>query len=372
MRQRLTLVIHALHGGGAEKVLGVLASHWAASGRQVTLITLDDQCNDRYPLHPDVSRVGLGWLRPSRSLWGALVSNLHRCRRLRAAIAASRPDLVISFTDRMNVLTLLASGRVAWPVLIAERNDPRRQRMPRVWEFLRRRTYPRCSAAVVQTESIATVVRDLVGRRPVYTIPNAVFSPPVDNSQQDSSKECRPYLVAVGRLSAQKGLDLLISAFASIAPRHPHVDLKIVGEGPCQAELEGQAARLAVADRVQFVGWVKQPTRLMQHALLFVLSSRWEGFPNALLEAMACGLPAVGFAGAGGADQIIRHEIDGLLLPEENVPMLAAGIDRLLSDVALRQQMGSRAREVTQRFPAKDFFDRWDYVVNSLAKCLAE
>ncbi len=369
--QRLTLVIHALHGGGAERVLAVLASHWAASGRRVTLITLDDQCSDRYPLHPEVSRVGLAALGPSRSLWGALLANFRRCRRLRAAITASRPDLVISFTDRMNVLTLLASGRAPWPVLIAERSDPRRQRMPRVWEWLRRWAYPRCAAAVVQTESIASVVRELVGRRPVFTIPNAVFPSPVDDDQENLPGSRRPYLVALGRLSFQKGFDLLIEAFARIADRHPDVDLKIIGEGPCRAALESQATSLGVADRVELAGWVAQPAPVLQHGLLFVLSSRWEGFPNALLEAMACGLPAVGFASDSGADEIIRHEVDGLLVPPEDVVALTAGIDRLLSHPELRQQMSCRAREVIQRFEAKDFFDRWDHVVASLVKRLA-
>ncbi len=368
---RLTLVIHALYGGGAEKVLAVLASHWAASGRLVTLITLDEQGSDRYPLHPEVSRVGLAALGPSRSLWGALLANFRRCRQLRSAITASRPDVVISFTDRMNVLTLLASGRAPWPVLIAERSDPRRQRMPWVWEWLRRWAYPRCAAAVVQTESIASVVRELVGRRPVFTIPNAVFPSPVDGDSEDLPGRRRPYLVALGRLSFQKGFDLLIEAFARIADRHPDVDLKIIGEGPCRTALETQATSLGVADRVELAGWVAQPAPVLRHGLLFVLSSRWEGFPNALLEAMACGLPAVGFASDSGADQIIRHEVDGLLVPPEDVVALAAGIDRLLSHPELRQQMSCRAREVLRRFEAKDFFDRWDHVVASLVKRLA-
>ncbi len=367
MRGRLTLVIHGLHGGGAEKVLALLASHWAASGRRVTLITLGDRCHDRYSLHPDVCRVELGCLRTSRSPWAALIANIRRALRLRGAIAASRPDLVISFTDRMNVLTLLASRLASWPVLIAERCDPRRQRMPRAWEWLRRRMYPRCTAAVVQTEAIASCVRELVGRRPVFTIPNAVFASPVDNDQEPLSEDRLPYLVALGRLSSQKGFDLLIAAFAKIAERHPDVGLKIIGEGSSRTELEAQAAHLGVAERVEFVGWVDNPASLLQHGLLFVLPSRWEGFPNALLEAMACGLPAVVFASDSGADQIVRHEVDGLLVPVGDVEALAAGIDRLLSDHPLRRQMSTRAREVPQRFPPKDFFDRWDHVVNSLS-----
>jgi GalNAc-alpha-(1->4)-GalNAc-alpha-(1->3)-diNAcBac-PP-undecaprenol alpha-1,4-N-acetyl-D-galactosaminyltransferase len=363
MPQRLTLITHALHSGGAERVLARLASHWAEQGRQVTLITLDDEQTDRYPLHPAVRRVGLSLLRPSRSAPDALLSNWRRVRRLRAAVGASRPDVVVSFTDHMNVLTLLASCGARWPVVIAERSDPRRQRMGRGWELLRRWTYPRCSVAVVQTDAVGSYVRRLVGRRPVLTIPNAVALPEIPVELSDASAGRRPYLVAVGRLSDEKGFDLLIEAFARIADRHPEVDLTILGEGPRRAWLEEQAARRQVAARIRFPGWHDQPQTVLRHGLLFVLPSRWEGFPNALLEAMACGLAAVGFACDSGPTEIVRHGVDGLLVAPEDVAALADAIGHLLDNPDLRHRMGLRAREVVERFGCEDFFARWDQAV---------
>jgi glycosyltransferase involved in cell wall biosynthesis len=360
MPQRLTLVIHALHCGGAERVLARLASHWAGAGRQVTVITLDEQATDRYPLHPQVRRVGLGLSRVSHSPWEAVWSNLRRLRRLRQAIGDSQPDVVVSFTDHMNVLTLLASCGAPWPVLIAERSDPRHQRMNPVWERLRRWTYPRCSAAVVQTEAVASYVRGLVGHRPVLTISNGVSAPDAIDQTAEPSVAPRPYLAAMGRLSHEKGFDLLIDAFAQIAGDHPDVDLKIIGEGPYRARLEEQASRHHLETRVQVLGWLDRPASVLHAGLLFVLPSRWEGFPNSLLEAMACGLPAVGFACDSGPTEIVRHELDGLLVAPEDVSALAAAIDRLLHDPAQRRQMGRMAREVVQRFNEQDFFARWD------------
>ncbi|MCL4201003.1 MAG: glycosyltransferase family 4 protein [Pirellulaceae bacterium] len=360
MPDRLTLVIHALNSGGAERVLATLASHWAETGRQVTLVTLAEEATDRYPLHPAVRRVGLALLQPSRSAWDALRNNWRRLCRLRAAIDASRPDAVVSFTDQMNVLTLLACRGAPWPVLIAERNDPRRQRMSRVWELLRRRTYPRCSVAVVQTEAVAAHVRQLVGQRPVFVIANAVAASEPERRARDASAPPRPYAVAMGRLDDQKGFDLLIDAFARVAADHPDLDLRIIGEGPRRESLEQLASQRGLSARVHLLGWLDQPAAVLREAEFFVLSSRWEGFPNALLEAMACGLPAISFACDSGPAEIVRHGVDGLLVPPDDVAALAEAVDALMRNPELRRQMGTAAREVVRQFGYDAFFARWD------------
>ena len=365
MSSRLALVIHALNSGGAERVLASLASHWADSGREVTLITLAEMATDRYPLDPRVTRVGLGLQKPSRSAWDALRNNWRRIRNLRKAIHESGADTVVSFTDQMNVLALLASRRARWPVVIAERNDPRRQRMSRLWERLRRWMYPRCAAAVVQTDGVAQYVRGLVGRKPVYVIANAVEAPTAKPVSSEVPQSPRPYIVAMGRLDVQKGFDLLIEAFSRIAVERAELDLRIIGEGPQRAILEQQIADCGLEGRVQLAGWREHPESVLQAASFFVLSSRWEGFPNALLEAMACGLPAISFDCDSGPGEIIRHEVDGLLVPPEEVPALAAAIDRLWGDAEFRRRMAERARDVITRFNEAEFFRRWDEVLQS-------
>ncbi len=370
MAIRYTLVIHALNSGGAERVLANLANHWAEAGVQVTLITLAPPASDHYRLRAEVRRVGLDLQQTSRSPLQALENNLRRIRRLRRAIRETRPELVLSFTDRMNVLTLLASRRQPWPVMIAERNDPRHQPMGRVWEFLRRVSYPRCAAAVVQTRPVAAYLKTWIPNRPVFVIPNAAFPPHPsrvisDNEQavvQGTGGE-PPTIAAMGRLDHQKGFDLLIRAFARIASRHAAWRLRIAGQGAERTALEAMARRVQLDTRVEFCGWQDDPNPFLNAAQLFVLSSRWEGFPNALLEAMSCGLPTVSFDCPSGPAEIIRHQLDGLLVPPENVEELAAAMDRLMSDPELRRKLGSRAREVVTRFPAPAIYSAWDQAV---------
>lgn len=361
MSRKVTLVIHALNTGGSERAICALANHWAEQGREVTLITLDSAETDAFPLHSHVRRVGLGLMRESKSLPQALANNIRRLRRLRRAIREAGARQVISFTDRMNVLTLIACYGGPWDVIIAERSNPRRQWMGRVWEFLRRRVYPRCQAIVVQTESVACQAKSWVGSRPVVVIPNGVQQPAVLRSPETRDRR----IVAMGRLSPEKGFDLLLEAFAQAAPSHPGWWLQILGEGGQRRELEGRIQSLQLGARVQLTGWTAEPEPILQQAAVFVLSSRYEGFPNALLEAMASGLACISFACDNGPAEIIRDGVDGLLVPAEDVTALAQALNTLMADEATRLRLAQEATTVVARFSPESCYERWDHVVES-------
>lgn len=368
MLRKLAFVIHALNSGGAERVMASMANHWAEQNVDVSLITLDTCDTDQFPLHSNVRRVSLELMRESRYPWQAVWNNLSRIRALRGAIRDAGVEHVVSFTDKMNVLTLLASKRQPWKVIIAERNDPRWQKMGRGWEFLRRRTYPRCSALVVQTEAVAQYAPRLVGKRPVYVIPNAVLPLAGQPDLARPKNSDRPVIAAMGRLDAQKGFDLLIKAFAQLADKHIDWNLAIAGDGDERGYLERIVESLGLTERVELCGWVDQPRTFLHSADLFVLSSRYEGFPNALLEAMACGLPVISFDCDSGPNEIVRHETDGLLVPPDKLEALAEAMDRLMSSSAERASLGEAATEVTSRFGSVAFFRRWEQVFADTTK----
>jgi glycosyltransferase involved in cell wall biosynthesis len=358
-------VVHALHGGGAERVAAAMADQWAGRGDRVTVVTLDTVSSDVFTVDPRVRRIGLGLMRKSRHAWQAIRHNVTRIRALRHVLRESVPQCVVSVTDRMNVLTLLACRGLGAPVVIAEHSDPRHQRMGTAWELLRKRSYPHCAAAVVLTQPVAETMKCLVKGKPVFVIPNGVRVPDATDSVPE---QAGPTILAMGRLSPEKGFDLLVQAFAQLAGRHTDWTLAIAGEGPRRSMLEQQIAQLGLSDRVRLLGWVSQPYRLMRQARLFVLSSRYEGFPVALLEAMACGLPAVSFDCDSGPREIIRHELDGLLVPPGDVSALAGAIERLLRDDTLRAKLAHHARDVVQRFSQQSFAAKWEEV---LQRCLA-
>ena len=365
----LAVVIHSLQGGGAERVAALLANHWAERGISLTLITLDRAERDAYPLDARVRRIALGLMSDSRGLREAVGSNLLRAIRLRRAIRESGANAVVSLTDKINVTTLLACRGLRVGVVICERTDPRRQEIGRIWSWLRRRVYPCCRSLVVQTESVRRWARSIVPGKPVYVIPNAAVPPrgcgevPV---AERGGERGRHRVVVLGRLSPEKGFDLLLAAFRQVAARHADWSAEIWGEGTARKPLEQLRSQLGLEARVALPGWTADPESALRQADLFVLPSRYEGFPNALLEAMACGLACISSDCPSGPAEIIRHGVDGLLVPPEDVGALARAMDQLMSDRGLRDRLGQRAREVVARFPRDLFFRRWDAAIQGL------
>jgi glycosyltransferase involved in cell wall biosynthesis len=364
MGRRLTLVVPSLALGGAERVVARMANHWAAAGDAVTVITLSATETDTYTLDARVARMALGLMRHSTGPVRGAINNFIRIRRLRAAILESQPEVVISFTDRMNVVTMSACRSLPVDTVISERIDPSQQPFGRRWSWLRRRVYPLARALVVQTETVRKQMEPIMRGRPIYVIPNAVDAP----LAAQTAREPRPtdgslQLAAMGRLAHQKGFDLLIDAFARAADGHPNWSLTILGEGPERRRLEEQINERGLDGRVRLCGWVPEPTTVLRNCDAFVLSSRFEGFPNALLEAMALGLPAISFDCPSGPSEIVRREVDGLLVPAEDIVALAAAINRLLSDDRLRNRLGAEAVRVAERFSSERYYARWDAVL---------
>jgi glycosyltransferase involved in cell wall biosynthesis len=341
-----------------------MANHWANRGETVTVITLSGEVGDTYSLDPRVTRIALDAMRDSRGPMQAIAHNVHRVRLLRRAIASSTPETVISFTDRMNVLTLLACRPLGLETVISERIDPSRYEIGRAWSWLRRRVYPTAQALVVQTERVRRQMVDVMRGRPIYVIPNAVEAPQPAAAVLHPEEPGRVrWIIAMGRLAPQKGFDMLIDAFSRVAGRHPQWSLKILGEGPHRPTLEQLIDVKGLAGRVVLAGWEHDPGAVLQQGELFVLSSRFEGFPNALLEAMASGLPAVSFDCQSGPAEIIRDQIDGILVPPEDVAGLEDAIDHALSDEALRRRLAAEAVRVVERFSVERYFARWDAVL---------
>ncbi|MCF2526832.1 glycosyltransferase [Yinghuangia soli] len=169
-------------------------------------------------------------------------------------------------------------------------------------------------------------------------------------------------VVSLGRLSYEKGYDLLLDSWARICGRHPDWTLRIHGTGGEEANLRKQAADLGIAASVDFAGQTSDVEGALKAGSVFALASRAEGFPLSLLEAMACGLPSVAFDCAPGVREIVRDGVDGLLAVTGNTRQFADHLDALLSDADRRAELGARARADVGRFSPEAVVARWEKV----------
>jgi glycosyltransferase involved in cell wall biosynthesis len=364
---RFTLVISSLGPGGAERVMAIMANYWAEHAREVTLITLASRTHDFYPLHHGVHRIALGVTGISSHVVSAVWNNLRRLQRLRQEIRASQPDVVLSFIDQANVLTLAGSLGLGIPVVVSERIDPRYHDIGFIWAWLRRLLYSQADALVVQTDGVRGWAERIVKSQAVHVIPNAAPGSVVRHNDGLDLKPTGRTIVAMGRFALQKGFDILLKAFARCARKHSDWFLVILGDGEERGRLEALAVELGVKDRVNMPGQVKDPFGILCGADLFILSSRYEGFPNALMEAMACGLAVISTDCPSGPREIIRDGIDGVLVQPGDVDSLVAAMDRLMADQAARQRLGKRAIEVAERFSTEKVMKMWDELFFSLS-----
>lgn len=340
----------------------------ASSGHQVVVITESRADADHYKLDPAVRRIALDTEWQTSGWSQKLRANAVRLRHLRAHILAADSQAAIAFGETTNIRVLLSCIGTGIPVVVSERTDPRRHRIPRVWEWLRGWQYRRAAAVVVQSESVAQWARCIVDPAKVHIIPNPV-RPLLPAAPRPAGLPRGGVVMGVGRFTAEKGFGFLIEGFARSGLPAQGWCLVILGEGPDRVALEEQVDALGLRRSVLLPGLVAEPEHWLRHADVFVLSSLYEGFPNALLEAMACGTAAIAFDCPSGPREIMRDGETGLLLPLANVEALAQALRELASDPHRRRRLGrAAAADVNARFALPTIVKQWEKMLDSVVE----
>ena len=402
----VVIVLPDLGPGGSERVAAILLNAWQRDRGRATLVTLSNDPPDAHSLEagiervrlpdvlrarqsPSAARVGLAVHRslprlaartldlvgldvrtfvartvgprlgPERYLAVFYPELLREIRGLRELLRKARPRVVLGFLGPTNTTVILAARPLGLPVVISERNDPAIQELPAPWQHLRERIYRWATLVTANSRGALDTLQAFVPSSKLAYVPNPI----VMRDAAPGTAPRDPTILAVGRLVPQKGFDMLLRAFANCARDMAGWRVEILGDGPLRQELARLAETLGIRERVVFHGHVADPFSHYARAAMFVLPSRFEGMPNALLEAMAAGLPAVVSDASPGPLEEVTHGENGLVVPAGDVAALTGAMTRLVGDAGLRRAMGEAGRTRAAEHGLEKTLAVWEAVI---------
>lgn len=354
---KLAFIINDLGGGGAEKALKLLTDYLIRNGVKARVITLQDG-NDGYQLHESIDRLTLWSSRLNRGP-GKIMALPVQAAELARIVQRWNPDLCVSFLPRSNVAHVMTR----WfgnrrPVVLTEQistrdNYPNRSIGDRLMRRLIRYFYPRAEAVFPSSNGVMEgLVAFGVSPERMCVVYNAVSIQEIEEAIRETPDiefGSVPTAITVGRHAEQKDHETLLKAFAIVRNR---LDARLVflGQGPLRDSLVSTAKRLCIQDSVVFAGWQKNPFAWMARADLFVLSSRFEGFGNVLVEAMACGLPVISTDCPSGPREILKDGEAGILVPVGDINALAAAMSSVFENQNVRARLVQESRKRAPEF----------------------
>ena len=388
MRIRFIL-FNAYLGGGTVRTVFNTAGLLAARGHDVEVVGVyRHRKHTRFPVPPGVRLRSLtgqafdeGWGRGPRAVGSRLTYGVlrrlpsvvtpreeSRYRQydaagdlaLRRYLRGQRDGIVITTRSGLN----LALARWARPEVVAIAAE--HLHLHAHSEGLRQKfrdSYGRLDALVTLTERDRDQYRELLGPEArIEAVPNAVA---VGRERPDVPR-AENIAVAAGRLSRQKGFDLLIRAWRRVAEQHPDWRLQIYGSGPRHDRLQARIDKLGLGDRVTLMGFTEELDEELSRAALFILSSRFEGLPMVLIEAMSLGTPVVAYDCPTGPAELVEDGVTGLLVEAQNVPALAEAINRAIDDPELREAMGQAGQQRVRELNPDAVADHWERLLEEL------
>ena len=354
----IIIIIPTLAAGGAERVVSELATQWSIEGIQVSFALLGGG-SPFYEVPTSVNIYDLSFPRYKRV--SKIISLPLTFIALRKLVKQINPDLVLSFLERFNIFSLFATKGLDIPITVADRNDPTRNLSPILY-LAKKRSYSWTRAVVVQTEFAKGILSEMLPPGHVVSvIPNCIKKIEMDPSQQR-----RKIILNVGRFYPQKGHKNLLEAFARLSDSS--WILRILGDGSMRKELEEKAHDLGILNRVQFMGTVVDVDKHLAEASIFVFPSLFEGFPNALCEAMAAGLACVSTDCNTGPSEVIEDGVNGYLVPVGDIDAMVEKIKLLQDDPVHRAVLGTEAEKLAVRLERGSISRIWLDVMSGVKK----
>lgn len=361
---KIGFLINDLNAGGAERATVSLSNKFCEKGHEVEIITFKGE-ESFYTLNDgvNVSCAEFDEIEHSASV-KRLLGSVRRMFRLRSFVKSKELDVLIGMSFSMTWYAVFATILTATKSIGTERNNPYKYKASKLNTFLRKFFYKLCKGYIFQTDKSSKFFTPELKDRDII-IPNAIFNEMIYELRPPEQRE--KVICAVGRLTEQKRFDILIDAFKRIADRFPDYNLVIFGEGELRSELEAQCDRLGLADRIYMPGTNPEAVKLVNRTSVFVLSSDMEGMPNALMEAMAMGVPCVSTRCDMGPEELIENGENGLLTEVGSSEQLAAAIFKYITDKEFAEKISSNGRKMLETHSVEAISDRWLKFIEKIA-----
>jgi len=358
------IVVPTLTRGGAEKIASLLGKEWSSEHELTTVIF--DKRDKKYDISGEL--IVLSNSASQKTTIKKVIVFLNRVLQLKILINKEQPEAIISFMETANFPTLFAAfltGKRKNLVVSVRTNPNRFGFMTRILVKL---FYTKAKKVVAVSEGVKDALHEVCGlsNNCLVAIPNPVIQLPkhedIMTKCLDNKKIVRgKYIVSVGRLVREKGFDFLIKSMKLVDQKD--IKLVICGEGDQRAELELLCEEEKVSDRVLLVGDVDEPEEYLRDAVLYVLSSRVEGWPNALMEAMSFGCPSIAFDCSFGPNEIIKDNINGRLVKDQDYRALGREISILLSDVEARKRYSKASVISMKNYTLEIVASKWMFLI---------
>lgn len=353
--RKLAFYIGSLNKGGAERVFVNLAEFFLNQGYQVTMVTQYRKDNE-YVLATGIDRV-ISDITPQETTGSRIVNFVRRFMKLRRIWKRERPDLVLSCVGKNNFMTIVTTMFTGTKAVVSVVGEAKEEYPTRLMKRLANLLFPHAAGLILQTERSRSFFSGRTAKKAVV-LPNSLNPLFIRESIGNVEREKR--IVSVGRLDANKNHEMMIRAFAKILAKYPEYTLTIYGEGELREYLQKLIFTLKLEDKVYLPGIIPDVADRIEKAALFLLTSYSEGVSNALIEAMALGLPVIATdVPSGGTVELIRHGENGWIIPAGSQTALEEAMDKLLSDTDLAERLGNRAKEVQKRFAPERVNEQW-------------
>lgn len=353
-KKKIVLFCSSLARGGTERVVVNLAEFMKNRGISVTIVT-QYRVSNEYALPDGVSRV-FSEITADEVSGNRIRNFFARCKKLRGIWKEQKPDCILSFIGKNNIMAVLTALFTKIPVVVSVRSEPKYENYTHIMRFLAKTLFLGAAGIVVQTKEAKKFFpiylrnRTVVLKNPL----NPAFSRPRFMGERDGN------IVAVGRVDSNKNHEMIIRAFSRLAKEFPQSVLTIYGEGECRKKLLELASMLGISDRVSLPGAVPDIPEKIYKSSVFVLSSNIEGMPNALLEAMCLGIPAISTdCPCGGPGELIEDGVNGFLIPVGDERMLEDRIRTLLKDKEMAEHMGEQAALLLKKYEPDRVNEEW-------------